>query len=73
MKGLDWQDDAVCAETDPDLFFPDSGETYKSLRAREFCAVCPVIAECAALGQQFSFGIFGGMTPSQRMNARHVA
>ena len=35
MKGLDWQDDAVCAETDPDLFFPDSGETYKSLRARE--------------------------------------
>lgn len=73
MKGLEWQDLAVCAETDPDLFFPDAGETQKSKKARAFCATCPVIRECAELGEQFDFGIFGGTTGPQRVKARRNA
>jgi WhiB family transcriptional regulator, redox-sensing transcriptional regulator len=61
-----WQDDARCLETDPDLFFPVMGDYIASQKAREICSVCPVVAQCALLGLEFDYGIFGGLTPTDR-------
>lgn len=62
----EWQDYASCAETDPDLFFPESGDWRSVVAAREICASCPVVAECAELGSHYADGVFGGMTPRER-------
>lgn len=35
---------ALCAETDPELFFPEIGQ--KAIEAREICMACDVRAEC---------------------------
>jgi WhiB family redox-sensing transcriptional regulator len=40
----DWRDAALCAQTDPDLWFPELGGTGSP--ARRICAACPVQAEC---------------------------
>lgn len=65
-----WQDDAACAGTDPDLFFPERGSISRAARA--VCRACPVKAECLeyALGftarEQFDFGVWGGTSSGQR-------
>jgi WhiB family transcriptional regulator, redox-sensing transcriptional regulator len=61
-----WQDDALCAETNPDLFFPVDGDSSAARKALEICADCPVQRECGALGMEYRDGIFGGMTPTRR-------
>lgn len=61
-----WQDDALCAQIDPDLFFPESGDWLAARQAKEICAACPVAEQCLGVGMRFNYGIFGGLTPSQR-------
>ena len=39
-SGLEWQDNARCAGTDPELFFPVSGSSGR--QARVFCRACEV-------------------------------
>ena len=58
-----WRDDALCAEVDPDLFFPPKGVTAR--RARKVCARCEVRAECLewALGlraEDDEYGVLAG-------------
>lgn len=56
----DWQSQAVCAETDPDVFFP---ETFPEARAAlKICGTCPVRKECAALRaeEKATHGVWGG-------------
>lgn len=64
MSG-EWQQLANCATTDPELFFSDFG-TYDT--ARKVCAFCPVRAQCLqeALEQNETFGMRGGLTPTER-------
>lgn len=61
-----WTDDALCAQTDPDLFFPEKGGTSNDARA--VCQQCPVIAECLtyALDARMSDGVWGGMSAAER-------
>jgi len=61
-----WRDLASCAEADPDAFFPEKGGSTR--KARQVCAACPVAAQCLdyALEREEPFGIWGGMTASQR-------
>ena len=63
---LTWRDLASCAEADPDAFFPETGGSTRD--ARRVCAACPVAAQCLAyaLEHEEPFGIWGGMTTSQR-------
>jgi hypothetical protein len=47
-------------------------------RAREVCHACPVIAECGAFifaheTQEYRYGIWAGMTPSDRTKAAKAA
>lgn len=41
-----WYELAVCAQTDPEVFFP--GPRANAMPARRICRACPVQAECLA-------------------------
>ena len=62
----DWQDLALCAQTDPDSFFPEKGESPRP--AKRVCAACEVRAECLqyALDHGERFGVWGGLSERER-------
>lgn len=62
----DWRDHAACIGAEPDIFFPERGES--PARAKAFCARCPVRQECLeqALDDDERHGVFGGTTPQER-------
>ena len=68
-----WMADAVCAQTDPDLFFPEAGGSSKA--AKKLCAECPVRAQCLAyaLKNGETEGIWGGASPKERRAMRSDA
>jgi WhiB family transcriptional regulator, redox-sensing transcriptional regulator len=62
-----WRDQALCAETDPEVFFPEPGESAD--KARSICAQCPVRADCltdALARRDVAFGVRGGLSPVER-------
>lgn len=61
-----WREDALCAQTDPDEFFPEKGGT--SRHAKAVCERCTVAAECLdyALDSQERYGIWGGLSERER-------
>ena len=61
-----WQDFALCAETDPEIFFPPKGNL--GLDAIKICDRCSVRTECLedALEHWDQIGIWGGMTSNAR-------
>lgn len=65
-----WQDKALCAETDPEAFFPEKGTSSRG--AKSICAACPVRHECLeyALANDERFGIWGGLSESERRIVR---
>jgi WhiB family redox-sensing transcriptional regulator len=73
-----WRSQAICRDTDPDLFFP-IGTTGQALvqidRAKEVCGMCPVKSDCLeyALETNQDSGIWGGLDEEQRRNIRRQA
>ena len=61
-----WAVDALCAQTDPDVFHPEKGESTK--QAKAVCVKCPVRTECLtwALTTNERFGIWGGLSERER-------
>lgn len=61
-----WVKDALCAQTDPELFFPEKGGSTKA--AKKVCAACPVAEQCLdyALREGERIGIWGGRAPRER-------
>ncbi len=61
-----WAEDALCTETDPELFFPEKGSTPH--RAKKICLGCAVRIECRdyALRNREPFGVWGGTTERER-------
>ena len=61
-----WRDRAACRGTDPDLFFPERGESADP--ARQICARCPVRQPCLvyALDKGIAHGVWGGLTERER-------
>lgn len=61
-----WRDEALCAETDPEAFFPEKGGSTRE--AKEVCADCSVQIECLeyALANDERFGVWGGLSERQR-------
>ncbi len=62
----DWRDRALCAQTDPEAFFPEKGGSTRE--AKKICQRCPVRAECLeyALAHDERFGIWGGLSERER-------
>lgn len=65
-KEENWRDDALCAQYDPSMFFPEKG--IPASTAKKICEECPVRNQCLAFALKNSeaFGIWGGMTSNQR-------
>lgn len=61
-----WMTDALCAQVDPESFFPDQGASARDAKA--ICARCPVRAECLAyaLERDERFGVWGGQSEKER-------
>ncbi|MGH3803830.1 MAG: WhiB family transcriptional regulator [Pseudonocardiaceae bacterium] len=62
----EWQDNALCAQTDPEAFFPEKGGSTRE--AKRICVNCEVRTECLeyALAHDERFGIWGGLSERER-------
>jgi WhiB family transcriptional regulator, redox-sensing transcriptional regulator len=65
-----WQERALCAQTDPEAFFPEKGGSTRE--AKRICSGCDVRAECLdyALAHDERFGIWGGLSERERRRLR---
>ncbi|MHA7134547.1 WhiB family transcriptional regulator [Oerskovia turbata] len=63
---MGWQERALCAQTDPEAFFPEKGGSTRE--AKKVCTGCEVRAECLeyALEHDERFGIWGGLSERER-------
>ncbi len=61
-----WQSRALCAQSDPDLWFPDQGGQVRT--PKQVCARCPVRADCLdyALANDERHGVWGGLSERER-------
>ena len=62
----DFRSRAVCAQVDPEIFFPEKGGS--SREAKQICAACEFRAPCLdyAVTHQERFGIWGGLSERER-------
>lgn len=67
---LAWQEFALCAQTDPEIFTPDKGGSTRAAKA--VCAACDVTAQCLAyaLAHDERFGVWGGLSENDRKKLR---
>lgn len=67
---LAWQSDSLCAQTDPEAFFPEKGGSTRD--AKKICTTCEVKAQCLeyALQNDERFGIWGGLSERERRRLR---
>jgi WhiB family redox-sensing transcriptional regulator len=65
-----WQAKANCMGVDPDLFFPERGDSTRE--AKEVCRGCVVREDCLehALANGEKFGIWGGLSERERRRVR---
>lgn len=64
-----WMADAVCRQTDPELWFPELGSSGRA--AKRICEQCPMAAQCLAYALEHQErGIWGGTSEKQRQKLR---
>jgi WhiB family redox-sensing transcriptional regulator len=61
---------ALCAQTDPELFFPEGGGSTQ--QAKQICNACPVKNDCLmeALVNKYEDGVWGGLSARERIQLR---
>jgi WhiB family redox-sensing transcriptional regulator len=69
----EWQERALCAQTDPEAFFPEKGGSTRE--AKRICQGCEVRSECLeyALAHDERFGIWGGLSERERRKLKKRA
>jgi WhiB family redox-sensing transcriptional regulator len=72
-----WTEQALCAQADPDAWFPAKGQHASAKAAMRICRQCPVRGQCldyALSGADtwggIATGIWGGTTPHERGQLR---
>lgn len=70
LEDVDWRDLALCAEVDPELWFPGKGASNRA--AKLVCGACEVRAECLAVALEANeqYGVWGGLSPNERRRLR---
>jgi WhiB family redox-sensing transcriptional regulator len=70
---LAWQSDSLCAQTDPEAFFPEKGGSTRD--AKRICSSCEVRSQCLdyALQNDERFGIWGGLSERERRKLKKRA
>ena len=68
-----WQERSLCAQTDPEAFFPEKGGSTRE--AKKVCVGCEVRQECLeyALEHDDRFGIWGGLSERERRKLKKRA
>lgn len=71
--GQHWRLSALCAQTDPEAFFPERGSSPRA--AKKVCATCPVQTACRAEAARFGdvMGVWAGTTENERKRARRTS
>jgi WhiB family redox-sensing transcriptional regulator len=69
----EWQERALCAQTDPEAFFPEKGGSTRE--AKRICLGCDVKDDCLeyALANDERFGIWGGLSERERRKLKKRA
>lgn len=69
----EWMADANCRGLDPNLFFPERGESNADVKA--VCRACDVQAECLAyaVNNGETKGTWGGLSEKERRRVRRNA
>ena len=69
---LSWQELSLCAQTDPEAFFPEKGGSTRE--AKRICVGCEVKSECLeyALAHDERFGIWGGLSERERRRLKRL-
>jgi WhiB family redox-sensing transcriptional regulator len=72
FAGQDWACDALCAQTDPEAFFPGRGDS--TMVAKSICQNCGVKDPCLeyALINDVRYGVWGGLSERQRRRLRRA-
>lgn len=67
-RAYDWRQDAACLDEDPDLMYPNPGDTIGIDDAKAVCARCPVRLECQqrSLDRGEPYGVWGGLDETER-------
>lgn len=62
----DWTEQALCAQSDPETWFPDKGGSVEP--AKRICMACPVRLPCLqwALDNEERYGLWGGVSERDR-------
>jgi WhiB family redox-sensing transcriptional regulator len=73
IEDQDWHGRALCAQTDPEAFFPEKGGSTRD--AKKICTGCEVRSECLsyALANDERFGIWGGLSERERRRLKRLA
>lgn len=68
--GEHWRDEALCAQTDPEIFFPEKGNDDG--RAKRICTRCDAESMCLAyaLENDERYGVWGGLSAKDRARIR---
>src|SRR2546430_3857483 len=69
----EWQERALCSQTDPEAFFPEKGGATRE--AKRICSRCEGKDECPeyAVGHDERFGIWGGLSERERRELKRRA
>lgn len=61
----DWAQDGLCAQTDPEAFFPGKGGSVRA--AKRICSRCPVQQSCKryAIETGQKDGVWGGLSANE--------
>ncbi len=72
MTAATWYADALCAQTDPESFFPSTGGSTRD--AKRVCRRCPAQPDCLdwALETNQSHGVWGGTSETERRAMRRA-
>jgi WhiB family redox-sensing transcriptional regulator len=70
---MTWQEQSLCAQTDPEAFFPEKGGSVRE--AKQTCSSCDVRAECLeyALAHDERNGVWGGLSALERRRMKRRA
>ena len=67
MKEQEWRNEALCAQVDPEIFFPESRSKKAAREAIRICQNCLVVNECLAdaLTEEEIWGVRAGLLPRE--------
>lgn len=72
VSDIAWQEQALCAQTGADFFFPEPGSSVRE--AKRICGLCESRSACLryALDNDERFGVWGGLSEKERMQLRRT-